>query len=235
VSSRTADELLEVQRVVGHEGDAIGENGGVLVTPDRTFAAAFGEPEELNGAWVTRLAAPRETTAVRVRRAFEAAGGVLRTLEDLGPEELALRSGYALDDARRALSRRTSVLLVDADPASPSTRQALDALRRDGAAVAHGGRWISVVHGADKGTSARAYVAAWTARTARKPAAVAGIGDADNDEALLRAVGLPFVVRRVHRGHAPALSRIPGARLLEHEGTAGWLEMLEYLHAIAGE
>lgn len=233
VSSRTADELLEVQQRIGHHGDAIGENGGVLVSPDRGFAARFGLPEPLGEAWVVTLAAPREDTATRVKRAFDAAGGSARTLDDIGAAELARRSGYGIRDAERALRRRASVLLVDADLAEPATSAALAALRRQGAAVAHGGRWISVVQGADKGSTITAYVAASRAHGRDEPAVVAGIGDADNDEPMLRAVGLPFVVRRPHRGHAPALARIEGARLLEREGTAGWLEMLAYLDAAA--
>jgi mannosyl-3-phosphoglycerate phosphatase len=235
VSSRTADELLEVQRRIGHGGDAIGENGGVLVSHDREFARALGSPEPLGDAWVVTLAAPRDETAALVRRAFDRAGAAARTLDGIGVGDLARRSGYALRDAERALQRRTSVLLVDADPAEPKTAAALGALRRQGASVAHGGRWISVVQGSDKGSAIRAWVAAWRERDRAAPALVAGIGDADNDEPLLRAVGLPFVVRRPHRGHAPTLAAIEGARLLEREGTTGWLEMLEYLDAVAGD
>lgn len=235
VSSRTADELLELQRSIAYSGDAIGENGGVFVTHDHSLASRMGEPDAIDSAWVVRLGAPFEQTDAKVRSAFAATGAPLTTLHDLGAAELARRSGYGVSDAERALRRRTSVLLVDSDMSDARVTAAFDALRRDGAAIAHGGKWVSVVQGADKGTAVRAYLAAWNRSGRPAPDVVAAIGDADNDEPLLKAVDLPFVVRRPHRGHAPALARIAGARLLEQYGPAGWLEMLEYLHAIAGE
>lgn len=237
VSSRTADELLHLQQTLSHEGDAVGENGGVLVTRDTALASAAGpaSQEAPAGVFIVRLAAPVTETRSVVQRTFAARHAPLRTLDELSLDELAQRSAYTVDDAARAAKRRTSVMLVDADTRDPRVAAAIDDLRRAGMSASFGGRWISIVHGADKGSAVRSVIAARTQRDGRPPPVIAAIGDADNDEPMLRAVPLPFVVRRGEDGYAPALARIPGARLLQRDGTAGWAEMLSQLDALAGE
>ena len=228
VSSRTADEVYHLQQSLGHTGDAVGENGGVLILRDRAIAAALGAPEPFRDAWIVTRASPHAETLQLVRRAFASAGVTPQIVDDLTPDELARLSGYAKPDAERALRRRTTVLIRH-DTDSRFTA-ALDNLSKAGASVAHGGRWISIVLGADKGSAVRAWLDAQ-----REPfRIVAGIGNADNDESLLRAVGLPFVVRDAHHGYAASLAGIARARLLQRHGTQGWLEMLEQLDSLAG-
>ena len=226
VSSRTADELCHFQQSIAHTGDAIGENGGVLLLHDRVIASALGPVEPFHDAWLVRLAKSRAQTLQLVQNVFADVGAALHVIDDAS--DLASASGYSLPHAERALRRRKSVLLRPS--ADPRFAAALALLRAAGAFVAHGGRWISIVVGADKGAAARA----WLAAQPEPFPIVAGIGNAGNDESLLREVDLPFVVRDAHHGHAPALASIVGVRLLQRQGTQGWLEMLELLDSLAG-
>jgi mannosyl-3-phosphoglycerate phosphatase family protein len=227
VSSRTADELHWLQRQLGHREDAIGENGGVLLSFDRDHAAAFGTPESIGDAWVITLAASVATTRARVHAALVAAGATATDVATLSAHEFAARSGYSEADARRALTRRTSVLLTELSPAADA---ALQTLRAEGCTVVHGGRWTSVVDGADKGRSA----IRWRDRFAAGLVTV-GVGDADNDAALLAVVDHPFVINTPMTGPSNTLLALPRARALTARGTAGWTELVGLLPTLLPE
>jgi HAD superfamily hydrolase (TIGR01484 family) len=225
-TSRTADEIVHLQSSIGHTGDAIGENGGIIVSRSRDTASAFGQARPVGDAWVACVASPVQITESMVAAAFRDADVPFRTITQFDPGELARRSRYSIEDAVRAQQRRASVLLADIDEHHASVERALAELRRGGCAVLEGGRWISVVHGADKASTARAWL---RARFGDVRAEVAAIGNAANDAPLLAMADRAFVVRNPVRGHLGALAGIPGARLLDAVGTAGWLEMMKVL------
>jgi len=85
-----------------------------------------------------------------------------------------------------------------------------------------GGKWTTLTAGPDKGEA----VALLCQRLGWLPDA--GIGNDANDVSLLRVVHRGFVVRNPE-GHHPALAGIPGIRLLQRSGLAGWKEMLDTL------
>jgi predicted mannosyl-3-phosphoglycerate phosphatase (HAD superfamily) len=231
VSSRTVDELLHFQRTLGHEGDAIGEDGGVLLCREQAVAAALGSAKPLDEAWVVERASPYQATLARVRRAFADQGIDATTMRDLGVAELTKR-GIAPDAAERALHRRASVLLANVDRDDLRARRALRALRVEGCAVANGGRWVSVVHGADKGTTAKAWLKEWSAQHPDQGAIIIAIGNADNDESLLRTAHRAYVVRAPGGTYAARLAGISNAHLLSCAGNAGWAEMVERLDSL---
>jgi len=224
VSSRTAAELLALQRVLEHHEDAIGENGGVLLTFDHAQAVRFGTPVPLDEAWVVLLAAPIARTRPRVQQALDAADASAVEVSSLPPAELAMRSGYTVTDAERALDRHTSVLLTEVSDAGMS---ALQRLQDEGCTVVHGGRWTSIVDGATKGSTVRQ----WRAVAAPHAVTVA-VGDADNDVTLLSAVDHPFVIRDAQHGPSPRLTAVAGARTLHAAGTAGWPELVALLPSL---
>jgi mannosyl-3-phosphoglycerate phosphatase len=179
--------------------------------------------------WVVRLAAPASETADHVRAEFLAEGMTPRTFADMTDGELAARSGYSTDDAARARSRDASVVLVDVDIADARVARSLRRLETAGCHIAHGGRWLSVVAGADKGTAARAWLAANPASAA---GIIAAIGDSENDVPLCSAVEHAFVAMRDDGTHEPQLVALPGVHLLRRRGNAGWTEMIDALSAL---
>jgi len=100
-------------------------------------------------------------------------------------------------------------------------------LRGQGLDATWGGRWVTVIAGSSKGRAVQTYRAA--ADRVFGPVVTVGIGDAENDETMLRAVERAFVIWSLERGHPPDLRAIPGAHLLTRVGPAGWQEMIETL------
>src|SRR5690606_26109694 len=64
---------------------------------------------------------------------------------------------------------------------------------------------------------------------ARGSLRVIAIGNDENDRSLLEAAHRAFVIRNPESGAHPDLAGIPGAVVLDAEGPAGWLEMIERL------
>ncbi len=225
VSSRSAAELHALHAQIGLRDDAIGENGGVLLTYDHATATAFGAAEPHEDAWVVALARPVSEVRARVTPLLAALGGL--EVSALTATEMAARSRYTVADAERALARRTSMLVT---ALSPAARTALAALETEGHTVVHGGRWVSILHGSDKGRA----ITRW--RRALAPDAVTvAVGDAANDAPLLAVVDHAFVIRDAIRGPASALLDIPHARPLAAPGTRGWLEVVDALPAFLTE
>lgn len=229
VSSRTAAELLHLQAALGHRDDTIAENGGVIVSRDAAVSRALGAPTAFDGAWMIRVAAPRDETTALVRRVFADEGVAVRTFDDIDADQLARLSGYSRDDATRALKREASAVLIDAVVSEPGAARALTHLRDVGCTVSNGGRWISVVRGSNKGDAARAWLAATHAQHHGSAPTVVAIGNAENDAPLLAVADHRFVIASDDRRHHSALTAYPGARALQQPGTAGWREMIDHL------
>jgi HAD superfamily hydrolase (TIGR01484 family) len=225
VSSRTAAELHALHTRIGLRDDAIGENGGVLLSYDRDTAAALGEPIAHEDAWIVELARPIAEVRARVAPLLAAHGAT--EVSACSAQEMAERSGYGVADAERALTRRTSVLIT---AGSPESLVALDSLRAEGYTIVHGGRWVSILHGSDKGRA----VTQWQ-RVVAPGAVTVGVGDAANDAAMLAVVDHPFVIRDPVAGPAPTLLAIPRARPLTALGTNGWLELVTTLPGLLTE
>lgn len=234
VSSRTIAELLALQESLGVYGECIAENGGVVATytplpsvSEEAWDWEIGGPGLLA---VQRLAAPVGETFEIVRRLAAEHGLTLNLHRNLSPEELAERAGYSIEDAERSCDRRVSVLIDPVVSNAPNSAAFFEALRNEGCAVAYGGRWISVVKGADKGAAVLAYLAALKAR-GEEVVMTVGIGNQANDTALLRAVDRPYAIRNPEVGHSPELTEVPGVNLLNNEGCRGWEEMAEEILA----
>jgi HAD superfamily hydrolase (TIGR01484 family) len=225
VSSRTAAELYALHAAIGYREDAIGENGGVLLSYDASRAAAFGVPRPHQDAWIVELARPIADVRAHAAPLVAAVEGL--DVSMLSASAMAARSGYSVADAERALARHTS-MLISVDTADAERLAA--ALQPEGYTLVHGGRWVSILHGSDKGRAA----SQWQRVIAPDAVSVA-VGDAANDAALLAVVDHPFVIADPVAGPAPTLLAIPRARPLTALGTLGWLELVATLPGFLSE
>lgn len=228
VSSRTIEELRHLLDMWGVTADCIAENGALIATRDEALASALGaEPDpDAEGWWIRGLAASRDETLQATRRVLESAGLSANPVDTLPLATFAGLSGYAVDDALRARSRRHAVLLM------PLPARALDALRAAGLEAEFGGRWVTVLHGANKGRAVAQYLDAWHA--IRGAAHTVGIGDAPNDASLLQAVQLRFAMPRDDGSVDPSLTALDGVIPLPVGGTDAWeavLQSLDQAHA----
>lgn len=228
-SSRTIEEILDLQLSLGVSCDFLAENGGQIVVRDPAVARALGAVELRQGGsgpiFVKQLGASLEEIAPLVQAAARGAG--LASLLHDPP-------GWGGDVAAGSAQplRRSTLLLPTAAFRDARVDRLIADLADRGLDVVAGGEWVSVSRGASKGRAATLYRDVLRATTGRW-LRTAAIGNADNDESLLRMVDLPFVIQNAD-GHPPRLAQIDGATLLAEPRCGGWDEALRQLAAFAG-
>lgn len=214
-SSRTVLELSRNQRDLGITAPVVAENGAVVALPwdDRLHDAG---PRELidDREWCVL---PLGIPADRLREAVQ-------------------QAAHALDvryvdqrDLDATTDRRHSVLVR---PVAGASWHSLDPLvqylRVRGLFVSSGGSWLAVTGRVEKGDGARALRAQMDQLGVRY-AAVAAVGDGDNDTSLLLAADLRFAMRREDGSWLPALRDLPNVECVSTAGIAGWRDVLHRL------
>lgn len=225
VSGRTLAELLHLQEQIGASVDLIGENGAFIATHEPLLAQALeamgSRRLDEAGMRVAALAAPRAVARAKVRDVLRVSGSSAVVADELTPRRFAELSGYDEASARRALRREFSLLLDGLE------YKVAERLRGAGLDTVFGGRWVTVIAGSNKGRAVRAYQQA--AEHVFGPLSTVAVGDAANDETMLRSAERAFVIRQPEHGYDPFLLTIPGVRLLERAGPDGWQEMIDLL------
>lgn len=225
VSGRTLPELMHLQAQIGAKVDLIGENGAFIATHEPQLAHALeamgSQRSDGAGMRVASLAAPRAVARAKVRDVLRVSGSSAVVADELSARRFAELSGYDEDSARRALKRDYSLLLDGLE------YKVAERLRAAGLDTVFGGRWVTVIAGSNKGRAVRTYRQA--AEHVFGPLGTVAVGDAANDETMLRSAERAFVIRQPQRGYDPFLLTIPGVRLLERHGPAGWQEMIDLL------
>lgn len=244
-SSRTLRELTVLQRALRLPGPCIAEDGARYAIdeqgPGEAGYARLGDAEvgrtalgstEQHGRRQLRcwaLATPAAALRAEFKDVPSLAAADTRRQTAEGLRTLGFRSRGAI---RRALDGRTHSILLDPTAWTAAEQTALRAMA-DGRGwhLRRGGRWWTLTTTCGKGPAVEALRAHFT--TPGHVPVVAAIGNEENDQSLLAAADVRFVIRNPHRGPHPALRTLFAAQLLEAEGHAGWLEMLDRLVPLA--
>lgn len=223
-SSKTAAEQRALRQELGIRSiPAIVENGAGIIVPESTglptgdWPPAPGEP----GRRALALGLEAAEIQARLDRVRARTGQRLRGYRDITDEDLAALTGLSLDAASRARQRLFSETLVENLPME--TWLELDReFAAEGLECRHGGRFHTVTGaGTDKGRAVRLVVELY-AQAYERPVQSVGLGDSANDEPLLAAVDLPFLVAREDGTWAEL--GIPGLHQVAGRGPHGWLE-----------
>jgi mannosyl-3-phosphoglycerate phosphatase len=220
-SGKTRAEMEALQRDLGLAVPFIVENGGAIVFPEGSYEGEVPRARAEGGARVLVLGTPR-TRIVRQLRELAALTDVkARGFGDMDVAEVVRLTGLASDAARLAMQREFD------EPFLVGDGTAVDGLARAAAArglqLRHGGRFFHLTGGCDKGLAVRALLALYR-RDGMSPTSV-GLGDAETDLPLLRAVDRPVVVpSRDGTPHAVLAAHLPGAEQAPGPGPGGWNE-----------
>jgi mannosyl-3-phosphoglycerate phosphatase len=181
VSSKTLEEIKHIHRRLHLSSPIVFENGGGIFWPEDS-----GRIEVL-GSSADELRRKRETLESII-------GGPARFIDEMDINEIMLLTGLSPEDAARAQARTASLPFVT--DRAVDIQAMTEALTEHGAAVTRGGRFYHLVSSrADKGKAVRKIMAHYHGKNSGAVRFV-GIGDSENDVAMLRVVDLPFLVRR---------------------------------------
>jgi len=213
-SSKTAAEILDLQKIIGIRDPFISENGGAVHFPgsreDEMYTDILGIPlAELK----ERLQAFCCRHSIRIK-----------PVDEMTPDEFAALTGLGRSAAEKALRREFSLpfLLLEAP------RDGLDCLydsaREFGLKLTRGGRFFHATGGNDKGAAARKLIRHFDNIYGEPPLSI-GLGDSLNDLPLLRAVDLPVIIPNPSSS-APLQSALENARTAPETGPKGWNRIL---------
>jgi mannosyl-3-phosphoglycerate phosphatase len=219
-SGKTRAEIEPLAAAMGLGAPFIVENGGAIVFPPGSFEGAVPGAVALPGAGdVVSLGAPRGALVQALREIADEAGVAVRGFADLDVSEVQALTGLPTDAARRALQREYDEPFLVDSPDAPGRLEA--AAARRGLSVTHGGRFHHLMGGSDKGLAVRTLRAVYA--LGGRGGACVGLGDAETDLPLLRAVDRPIVVPARDGRVAALLAReLDAAELAPAPGPEGW-------------
>lgn len=224
-TSKTRREVELLQREMGLREPFIVENGGGIF-----FPAGYGIPP-IEGENVIRrdgyVVVSIGTTYERVRAFVKQSGGRfgMRGFGDMTASEIAGLTGLPLERAALAREREfTEPFLVDLPDDIDPVREAA---AREGLNVTRGGRFFHLIGiGQDKGKAVR-MAQEIISRGSKAATTSIGLGDSENDLAMLEAVDIPVLIPRPGKGYLDI--RLPGLIKAGQTGAAGWNDAVQRL------
>jgi len=229
-SSKT---LAEMRRLAAEialvPAPLIAENGGAVWFPAGWPGLPAGATAVGDGSTVLVLGADAAALRPRLAVVAAAAGVAVTGISEMSDDDVAQRTGLALDVAALARQRQFSEpFLCEGDETSLAALD--DAARRVGARVTRGGRFFHLIGDTDKGAAVNVLRASLPAG-----ARLLGLGDAPNDLPLLKAVDDAVIVAGAAGAlHPDLVAALPHAAHAPSAGPSGWnAAVLRWLSATA--
>jgi mannosyl-3-phosphoglycerate phosphatase len=217
-SSKTRAEQQHYQERMGIREPMIVENGSAILIPQNYFSKPFQSRPAGDGCCVIEAGDSAEKIKALISSVRRQTGARLKCFGEMSVEELCrvtdLNREAALRAQRRDYSETILSEMTDAEMSS-----FIEALASIGLSAIRGIRFHTVVSaGVDKGKAVVLLTDLF--REEWGDARTIGIGDSANDEAMLAAVDLPFLLRRPDG----SFEDIDIARLqtVDGEGPAAW-------------
>lgn len=219
-SSKTRKEMEAVQDELGVREPFICENGGAVVIPLGYFSGPVPGAVIDGDKEVLCLGCPVPELQEGLTRLMEETGLDARTLPEMEVDEVAELTGLSGERAALAREREYSLPFLFEGPDG-----ALDKLRRkagrSGFRLTLGGRLYHLMGDIDKG-KAFSRLPPLYGSSGGSPFVVA-LGDAENDEEMLREADLRIVIPK-KSGWDPKLAALPGARPASRPAPEGWID-----------
>lgn len=217
-SSKTRAEQQRYQADIGIREPMIVENGSAIFIPQNYFARAFQSRPVRDGYEVIEAGDSAEKIKSLIDSARKQTGARLKTFGEMSLAELCQVTDLSNDAALLAQTRDYSETILsemnDAEMIS-----FVEALQSRNLSSIRGSRFHTIVSaGVDKGKAVVLLTALF--REEMGEVRTVGIGDSPNDEAMLAAVDLPFLLQRFDgsRGHID----IARLKTIDGAGPVAW-------------
>jgi mannosyl-3-phosphoglycerate phosphatase family protein len=211
-SSKTRAEMEPLHAELGLDAPYVFENGGGIVIPPGARWSRVRRRD--GGPLLVRLGVPFRELAYTLAEIAREAGARLRGFSRLSLRELRELTGLSESDLARARQREHGEPFVLEAGDEAIVRQAAE---RRGLRITKGGRFLHLTGPVDKGKAVRQVLSLLA------PEISIGLGDAENDVSLLRAVDRPILVPRPDgRVDAALAAAFPGAERAPLPGPEGW-------------
>lgn len=193
-SSKTRAEQQRYQAAIGIREPMIVENGSAIFIPQNYFARPFQSRQTKDGYEVIEAGDSAEKIRSLLDAVRKQTGARLKTFSEMSLEELCQVTNLNSEAALRAKRREYSETILG-EMSEAEMSSFVEALQSRGLSSIRGSRFHTIVSaGVDKGKAVELLTALF--REEMGDVRTAGIGDSPNDEAMLAAVDLPFLLQK---------------------------------------
>ncbi len=231
VTSKTRQEVLTLRQALGWSDPFIVENGSGVFIPsgDRRFTDLDGTPssEPWQDYRLIRLGCTYAEARQGLRAIARALGEDLRGFGDLSADEIAQRTGLALDAVQQAQTRDFTEPFVT--PHHISSDRLKQVVQAHGFRVVVGDRFSHLIGaGSGKGKAVKQLVQLYQATLGPTKLVTVGLGNSPNDLDMLEAVDIPVVVPGKKGPHPGLADR--GWRIAPAAGSEGWAQAVQDIY-----
>ena len=207
-SSKTAAEILAMQKQHSLSGPFICENGAATYESSETPEHCFGTPIT---QWLPRIHAMRESMSYK-----------FSGFSDWSPTEVSTLTGLSLTQAQLAKQRQFSEPILWQDSESAKT-EFLDILGIQKLTLLEGGRFLSIQSNYDKSDGMNWFIQKYN--YVSKPLITVALGDSPNDAAMLNSADVAVIIKssKSDQVFCPNAKKIISTR---ESGPAGWREAI---------
>ncbi len=221
-SSKSRKEIEIYQRELDIRHPIIAENGGGVFIPKDYFNFEYSFSHEVEGYFLISLGSPYQELIAVFKRVQKQVGGKIRGLFEMNPEEIVQRTGKSLKLAKLSLERDFGLPFVFTEKTPELEKKVLRLITDAGCHCMIGTKFYHIMGENDKGKGVQVLTELFRKKFGRLQ--TVGIGDGLIDESLLKAVDLPFLVKRFDDTFAPL--DFPGLKKIGKIGPEGWNEAI---------
>jgi mannosyl-3-phosphoglycerate phosphatase len=196
-SSKTRAEIEFYREEMGITDPFIVENGAAIFIPKDYFPLNYKYTKMTDSYYIIELGVPysivrKKLATVRMQTATNIVG-----FGDMTIEEIAKDTGLTLNLAKLAKKREYDepFRIVEGNET-----EVLNAIKKEGLSYTKGNRYFHLLGNSDKGKTTIILKDLYSQKFGR--IATFGIGDSQNDLAMLKVVNTPFLVRKAARKNA---------------------------------
>lgn len=226
VSSKTRAELINTRKSMENEHPFIVENGAAVFIPQGYFKAPPEGTCLIDGFHCQQFSKPRETWVKIINAVRAEFDGEFTTFTELGTSGISSATGLSKEKAELANLRDFSEPVQWLGTESRKT-EFVDRLKRAGATVLRGGRFLHITGEFDKGTALRWLTEQYTQEACNCSYSTIGIGDSHNDISMLEAADKAIIIRS-HVHPPPEVDNACSYVTLQY-GPEGWAEGVHQL------
>lgn len=218
-SSKSLEEIGEVQNELGIIHPFIVENGGAICFPPEYFK--FEEDMPVVDGFQIKLLGPSYNEILQNLTGIkQSANYDFRGFNDISLEEVMALTNLTQEKAQKAKTRLCSEPLIWED-SEENLREFKILLKKKGLKLLKGGRFYHLMGNTDKGNAVRKLTGLYKTKFPEVQFKTIGIGDSPNDIELLREVNFPVLVQRPDGSYIDIPAEIE-VILADGIGPIGW-------------
>ena len=219
-TSKTESELLHLRRSFGNAHPFIVENGAAIYLPKSYFPKSFEDTDDAGDFWFKCFTYPREYWQSLINQTGFATNK-FQTFASCSIADIVKLTGLEHDAAVRASERQFGEPVAWYGTALEQ-EEFITALRKLGANVLQGGRFLHISGDCSKGKAMR-WLAEQYSKSFAMPVVTVAIGDSQNDVSMLELADVAIVIPSPSQP-LPQLNKSQGVYVASHSGPTGWAE-----------